>query len=245
MIIDINAHFGSLTGCSIDLSATALRGSMESAGIARAAASDIASAWGTDTRAASIDPDEWMIPFLSVAPDFRVERAAACKGLRGIRLYPTYQVWDFSGTAFRELLGLAEGLGLTVQVFLRLRDPRVLAQEVPSAEVVESVGKVAGARPGVRFIISGATLAEIRASIDVFRRTNIWVDSAHLQHPMNSLPKAVGLLGAENVLFGSNAPFFYAEAAVFRLRHSPLSDRDRELIQSANALRLLGSEVTK
>lgn len=151
------------------------------------------------------------------------------------RVYPTYQPCDLA-----RALDSAAGAGLILQVYLRLRDPRVLRQEVPSVEVIKALDALTGGA-GPRLIVSGANLAEMRSNIDFFRRPNVWIDTAHLQHPTNSLPKAVELLGATRILFGTNAPVFYPAAEVFRLKHSPLSDGDRELIGSANALRLLGA----
>jgi hypothetical protein len=155
-----------------------------------------------------------------------------------VRIYPTYQSVDIHAV-FAE----AAAAGSVVQAFLRLRDPRVLKQVVPSSAAINELAASANENPGLRLLISGANLAEMRSNRDFLARSNVWLDIAHLQHPLHSLPKAIELLGAHKLLFGSNAPIFYPTAAVFRLEHSQITDRDRELISSANALQLFPPEV--
>ena len=48
-------------------------------------------------------------------------------------------------------------------------------------------------------------------------------------------------VGHERVLFGSYAPLFILESAVWKLRESPLGGRQLEAIQSGNARQLIGA----
>lgn len=154
---------------------------------------------------------------------------------KGVRIYPTYEPMDFAGPAMRELLGR----GCILQVYLRLQDPRVLPQAVPSAAVIEALDGVAETHKEVRLVVSGATYAEVNANRGLFTRENVWMDISHVQHPINSLEKLIDAIGSSRVLFGSNAPIFYPYANVFRVMNSKISDDDRERILWKNAAELL------
>ena len=166
----------------------------------------------------------------------KLQRNVSVPFLGGVRVYPTYTPWDFDGPAMRSLVS-ENGI---VQVILRLQDPRVLPQAVSSAEVIEALDKLTPAHGDKRFVISGATLAEVKANRDLFTRENVWMDISHVQHPINSLEKAIDAIGSSRILFGSNAPIFYPQMAVFRVIHSPISDEIRERILWKNAQELLG-----
>lgn len=153
----------------------------------------------------------------------------------GVRIYPTYEPVD--------LETVSEPMsGRIAQVYLRLQDPRVLPQAVSSAAAIEALKGVAEAHKNVRFVVSGATYAEVNANKDLFTRENVWMDISSVQHPTNSLGKLINAIGNEHILFGSNAPIYYPYANVFRVMNSKISDDDRERILWKNALALLGPE---
>lgn len=156
----------------------------------------------------------------------------------GVRLYPTYDPCDFNAPAMQDLL--AQSAGRIIQIYLRLQDPRVMPQVASSASVIQALGGITEAHKAVKFVVSGATLAEVTANRDLFTRDNVWMDIAHVQHPTNSLEKLLDAIGGSRVLFGSNAPIFYPYANVFRVMNSKISDEDRERILWKNALGLLG-----
>jgi hypothetical protein len=213
VIIDVNAHTGVVQGRQGTISAEELCAMARAAGIDHVVASEASAGEGGS---------------LVLYDAAESVRSAPI----GVVAYPTYAQTDISS-----VIGEEHAL---VHVCLRLRDPRVLPQRVPSAEVLASLAETAARCPAVRFVVSGAVLAEVTGRLDLFRLPNVWVETAHIQHPMHSLRKLVDLVGPERVLFGTNAPLFYPEAAVFRLEHAPLSDSERRMIASDNALRLLG-----
>jgi hypothetical protein len=216
MIVDFNAHFGKLPGRDEAFAADDLRTMAQSAGIDRVVAADAGA----------------LVPYLRVLLASGGSSAPA-----GTRLYPTYAPRDSGG--IRLAGALSHQPDRIVHVCLRLRDPRILPQTVALSEIITALSQLVEANPRARFVVSGAVLAEVSAALDVFRLPNVWTETSHLQHPMNSLRKLVDVLGAERVVFGTNAPFFYPEAAVFRLRHAGLSERERRLVESENALGLL------
>lgn len=163
------------------------------------------------------------------------------RAVEGKRIYPTYEPMDFADPAMQQLLAEAREQRF-LQVYLRLQDPRVLPQAVPSATVIEALDALAEANPDVRFVVSGATYAEAAANARLFTRHNVWMDIAHVQHPTNSLEKLLAVIGSSRVLFGSNAPVFYPYANVFRVLNSKITHEDRDRILWKNALDLAGPE---
>lgn len=158
----------------------------------------------------------------------------------GVRLYPTYEPLDFDGLQWSTLLLQARDKKIVLQVVLRLQDPRVLPQLVSSVDVIGELKGAVEANRDIRFLVSGATLAEANANKDLFTRDNVWMDISSLQHPTNSLNKLIDAIGSHHILFGSNAPIFYPYANVFRVMNSEISDDDRERILWRNAAELLG-----
>ena len=202
---------------------------------------DVNAHFGCDPSMPACYSEEQLLALLKTAG---IDRAIATKLEKGgqtpfsggVRIYPTYTPWDFGGPEMQKLL---VG-GSIVQVYLRLQDPRVLPQAVPSAAVIEALKGLAEAHSDVRFIISGAIYAEANANKDLFTRDNVWMDIGALQHPTNSLQKLIDAIGSQHILFGSNAPIFYPYANVFRVMNSKISDEDRERILWKNAAEVLG-----
>ena len=65
----------------------------------------------------------------------------------------------------------------------------------------------------------------------------IWVDIATLEG-LAGLEAALSQIVPDRVLFGSHAPFFYAEAAHLKLKESVLTADQPEAIRQGNARRL-------
>lgn len=173
------------------------------------------------------NPKEGLISFAT--PDGSGELRLS-EDVRGVRLLPTYQQWDFESERSEEMLAEASRRGLLVQVCLRLQDPRVLRQNTVSAEALKSLADAVGRHKAVKFMVGGALLAEVSGNAALFGCDNVCVDIAHLQHPTGSLEKLVDIMGSERVAFASNSPIFYPKAAMFRVMHARISDEARERI---------------
>ena len=240
MIIDFYAHCGSRSPAAWMLKQV----QHDVARLAKAAGIDwtvVADPGGAFGESSVREPmPDGLVRFASVGPAFDLGRLEQETAIKGIRIYPTYQAWDFDGPQTAKLLILAQDRGWIVQVCLRLHDPRVLPQAVASAAVIGSLDKLVESHPNMRLVISGATYAEIKANPTPFARGNVWTDISHLQHPINSLPKLLDIVDSSRVLFGSNSPIFYPQMAVFRVIHSPITDEIRERILWKNARELLG-----
>lgn len=234
MIIDFCAHYGDGPGVPSCYTPDELLRLEKSAGIDMAVASDLGDAFG-DLCSDQATPDG-LVRFAGVSPEYDAGRLDSA---RGVRLYPTYQEWDLDGPEMGDLLAVAREQGLIVQFCLRLQDPRVLPQVVASGKVIEALDALIAANTDIRFVVSGANLAEIRGNTAPFVRENVWTDISHLQHPIHSLTKLIGILGSSRLLFASNAPVFHPYMAVFRALNEAIGEEDRERVLWRNAKELL------
>ena len=250
MIIDFNAHFLRKRGlsqsdsgvdCPLFRCSTFWRDADElvaiekAAGIDLAVVSDLATAFHNASLEGGPLPDN-LIQFASLSPTFESHALPIVKGLR---IYPTYHTWDFDGDATTKLLSLARERNLILQIYLRLRDPRALPLTVGLVEVIKQTQKLTDTCEDMRFVVSGASYAEIKANPALFGQQNVWTDISHVQHPTNSLPKLLELIDSTRVLFGSGAPVLYPYSNVYRVINSPISDEVRERVLWRNAQELL------
>jgi predicted TIM-barrel fold metal-dependent hydrolase len=185
------------------------------------------------------------IPFGSVnpaAPDWEedVRRCQEEYRMPGLRLHPNYHGYDLTLPAFAKLLRMAAERGLIVQLAVSMEDertqhPLVRVAEVNLAPLLAAVRDT----PGIRVML-----------LNAFRST--WVEGARrlaavgeIAFEISTLETVggVGLLLAqvplERVLFGSNAPLYYFEAAEGKLRESVLSEEQKAAITAGNAAKLL------
>ena len=242
MIIDFCANLGCGPGMLACYDPNDLLSLAKTSGIDITIASDLSSVFGNKEINTQPLPDG-LIRFASVSTIFDVGRLECAPSIKGIRIYPTYQAWDFDAPEAIKLLSLAEDRGWIVQVCLRLQDPRVLPQAVASGTVIASLDKLVESHNSVRFVVSGASYAEIKGNPTPFTRDNVWTEISHLQHPINSLTKLLDIVDSSRIIFGSNAPIFYPFSSVFRVMHSPITDQVRERILWKNARELLGESV--
>jgi predicted TIM-barrel fold metal-dependent hydrolase len=65
----------------------------------------------------------------------------------------------------------------------------------------------------------------------------VWFDLATVEG-VGGVANVLQQISAEQMVFGSHAPFFYFESALLKLRESPLTKGQCEMIKQANARRL-------
>ena len=231
MIIDFCAH------CGYDEVSSLSHNIMNERFFDTARFVELAQAAGIERSVVSGSENESLIRFPTLSPASDVAEVGSVKG---VRIFPTYQIWDFDGEEMASVLAAAKRSGLIVQICLRLQDPRVLVQKTPSGEVLKALDKLAEVHKDVRFAVSGANYYEAQANSALFSRQNVWMDISHVQHPINSLEKLLAVVDAGRVLFATNSPIFYPKTAVYRVIHSAISDLNRDRFLYQNAKQLLG-----
>jgi hypothetical protein len=184
-----------------------------------------------------------IVRFAGISPDFDPNSDRIDDTVLGIRIYPTYQKWDFAGAKWRELLAWAKDEDKIVQVYLRLRDARYMQQVNEPIGVIAALEESIAEYRSIDFVISGAQTGEILDRSDLLSGDNVWTEIAHLQGPINSLQKVIAAIGSSRILFGSNIPFFYTYAGVFRIENTSISDDEKRRILYDNATTLLKSRA--
>jgi predicted TIM-barrel fold metal-dependent hydrolase len=196
-----------------------------------------------------------ILPFGTVnpaLPDWEADlrRCHETHRMRGIRLYPSYHNYTLQRPEVARLLQLAEERGLIVQLAVRMEDPRVHlpVTRTPSVDVT-GLPELLAALPRIRFQLLNAFNATEPLRGQVGRRlieqTRVTVDFSHVEG-QGGLGKLIAgdrdngrPLAVERIVFGSHAPFFPCESALFKLFESPLGRPDLEKVMRGNAERFL------
>jgi uncharacterized protein len=171
-----------------------------------------------------------------------LRRCREVHGMPGVRLHPDFHGYPLDDPAFATLLAEADRLGLIVQLALKMEDERTLHPLLKGLAMpdVTPLAGLLGRHPRLRLVLlnglrdlRGPTLARLLAAGQVY------LDIAMLEG-VGGLERLVRTIDPGRLLFGSYAPFFYAESAHQKLRESSLTAEQSEAIRRGNALRLLG-----
>lgn len=197
-----------------------------------------------------------LLPFGTVNPalpdwEADVRRCHEQHRMRGIRLYPSYHNYTLARPEVARLLQVAQDRGLVVQLAVRLEDPRVQlpVTRTPSVDVT-GLPELLAALPTLRFQLLNAFNATESLRGPVGRRlieqTRATLDISHVEGQGGLARLIAGdadagrpPLPVDRIVFGSHAPYFPCESAVFKLFESPLGRADLEKVMRGNAERFL------
>ena len=193
-----------------------------------------------------------IIPFACINPAFPGWEADFTEcferlDFKGLRLFPTYHGYDLGDECFSEIVAEAEKRRVPVVLTVRIEDERQhhWLVRVPPLDVKAAAGAISGF-PGAAFVISGATYAEllaVRQPLDGHGNWSFDIGRMQGRHdnpgPVEVVVRALDDFGAERMLFGSNAPFQYVRSSLLKVLRAPISESDKDLILSGNAMRLL------
>jgi hypothetical protein len=170
----------------------------------------------------------------------------------GIRLHPGYHGYELGTPAFARLLTLATERRLMVQIAIELEDDRVhhpkyLSPDVNPLPLVALLRELPGARVQLlNFfgIVRGDKLTTIKALVD---SPQVLFDIANIEGT-GGLQKALAGIDSvpmsckvpvERFAFGSHAPYFPVQNALFKFMESRLSGRELKAMMSESAARFL------
>ncbi len=194
--------------------------------------------------------EEFFVPFGTVNPtwpDWREDLRRCCDEYRmpGIRLFPGYHGYQGGESELVALLEEATRRGLLVQIAIKLEDNRVhhpatAIQKVDLPTLSASLARVPQAR--VQLLQADEVLHS-----PVFKEL---LELPHLVFDISSLEGQAGLrrvldgnlpqlatkVPIGKLLFGSHAPLFPVESAVWKLFESELSKDEAIAIMRQNAL---------
>lgn len=189
--------------------------------------------------------DGLLIPFGSVnptLPDWQedLRRCHEVHHMRGVRLTPNYHGYPLDDPRFAELLDLAAGRGLIVQLALKMEDERTQHSllRVPAVDTAPLAELVAACSNLKLVIVNGLRTLRPPHIESLVSAGDVSVEISMLEGVggVASLLKTVPL---ERILFGTYAPLFVPESAVLKLRESQLGNFQRQAITHENARRLL------
>lgn len=189
-----------------------------------------------------------LVPFGSInpmLPDWQedLRRCALTHRMPGIRLHPNYHGYKLTDPAFSEVLHAATATNLVVQIVLSMEDIRTQHPllRVPPVDVA-ALPQLLRGKTSAKVTLLNWAPALRREQLRSFVDTNIYFDVATVEG-VGGIARLVDEIPAERVLFGSNYPFFYLEAALLKLEEFGLPGAKKALICEGNARRMLSSRV--
>lgn len=186
-----------------------------------------------------------LVPFGAVnpkLPDWEddVRRCHEEHGMPGLRLHPNYHGYKLDDPAFLRLLDLAEARRLIVQIAVMMEDERTQhpLMLVPHVDVTPLIAQ-ARRRPKSRLVLLNAFRGMRPDNLAKLAEAgNVAFDLANLEL-VGGVSDLIHKVPVDRIVFGSYAPFFYFEAAEYKLKESPLDPGQLRAIASGNAKRVL------
>jgi predicted TIM-barrel fold metal-dependent hydrolase len=253
-VIDVHAHIGRSVGFDRAQSYEQCVATMDAANIQHAIISPAAagrqadgvrdSMRQNDAIADAMSADPLRFPLGLAAVEVRHEERALEElercfnelGLRGVVFHAM-----FSGFSVRE-----DGVLAPLLDFVNARGGLCLMHAMPDTgpfamESPREIGKLAERYPGVIFVMGHPAITEDQRAVAIeaaLGRDNLYLDLAFQESPA-TVEVLVRALGAERVLFGSDAPYRDPQTTIRSVEAARLSDDAKEMILYRNALELL------
>jgi predicted TIM-barrel fold metal-dependent hydrolase len=191
----------------------------------------------------------FLAPFGSInpkLPDWQedVRRCAKDYRMPGIRLHPNYHGYELIDPVFAELLQLAVTHGLIVQLVVSMEDIRTQhpLMRVPPVDL-SALAPVVKNQPSARlFILNWWPTLRVDRIRPLADAGEIYFDIAMLEG-IEGVARLVQQLPPERVLFGSNFPLFYFEAALLKVQESGLPEAGKTMLFEGNARRILSAKA--
>lgn len=180
-------------------------------------------------------------PNLAAWPDHLEECCTRAAGLRAVRLLPSYHELDFRSPRLEALVTAVSERGLRVILSVRLVDHRLdyFALKIQPVSLAR-LDAWLKANPRLQPLLSGLTLTEVQALVRARRRFACDISFVEWLYSLETLVKQ----GAkQQLLFGSNTPFFVTQANVAKLEGAAIPAAARDAIAWRNAARLFALRV--
>ena len=190
-----------------------------------------------------------LVPFGSInpkLPDWQedVRRCAKDYRMSGIRLHPNYHGYGLADPVFAELVHVAAANGLIVQLVVSMEDVRTQHPLMPVPPVdLSPLAQVVKSVPSMRLVLLNWWPAlrgeRIRPLADA---GEVYFDLAMLEG-IEGVARLVEQLPPNRILFGSNFPLFYFQAALLKVQESGLSESRQTMLFEGNARRIFPPNV--
>src|ERR1051326_1560115 len=186
----------------------------------------------------------FLVPFGSINPKLPgwqedLRRCAEEYKMPGIRLHPNYHGYGITDPVFADLLHIAAGHRLIVQMVLSMEDIRTQhpLMRVPPVDI-SGLPKVLESEPAARVMLLNWTPAIRAQSLQSFVDRGVLFDIAMVEG-IEGVTRLLERIPPERVTLGSHSPFFYFEAALLKMKESGLPEDLQRGVLEGNARRLL------
>ena len=247
-MIDINVWTGYWNTLIVKGDVETVRRTVQAYGVAQIFMAPLDAAWCPDPhlynevvyKASDRYDDIFPVPIIDpTLPTWQKElnRAAACTGVRLIKLLPGYGGYDLSKTDDFFTSVCEAKLGVMIQV--RIDDPRhqhplAQAPDVPAS----SIAAVADRHPDVTIIIGGASTSTIHALKEqLITLPNLHADTSQLDG-LDAIKILVEDSLLPKLIYGSHAPLFMPAPSIARILND-LDDESAMKIMRGNGERIL------
>jgi predicted TIM-barrel fold metal-dependent hydrolase len=187
----------------------------------------------------------FLAPFGSInpkLPDWRedVRRCANDYRMPGIRLYPNYHGYDLKDPVFAEVLQLAGAGGQIVQLVVAMEDIRTQhpLMRVPPVDLGPLAQVVKDQRSTRVHLLNWWPALRGERIRPLADAGEVYFDLAMLEG-IEGVARMTEQVPPERILFGSNFPLFYFEAALLKVQESGLPEVQKKLLFEENARRIL------
>jgi predicted TIM-barrel fold metal-dependent hydrolase len=186
-----------------------------------------------------------LAPFGSVNPMLPgwqedVRRCAKDYGMPGIRLHPNYHGYGLKDAAFSELLRLAAGYQLIVQLVVSMEDERTQHPLLQVAAVdVSALPELVKSGPAVRVVLLNWGRALRGQRLQSLADAGAVYFDISMVEGIEGIARLAERLPPERIVFGSNSPLFYFESALLKVEESGLADDRKTSILEGNARQIL------
>lgn len=157
-------------------------------------------------------------------------------GLAGFRLHPTYQGYALDLPQVLELADILADAGRPLFVALHVDEERFQHPAMRVANVpLDAITRFIRLMPPVTLVLNNLkvehALPLLAANLPLDR---VYLDTNAMDMPFDGLRALVQAHGAGRLVFGSQMPFLYPEAALMVTGHAGLSDNDVDDILERN-----------
>lgn len=156
--------------------------------------------------------------------------------LAGFRLHPTYQGYPLDSPEVLNLAGrLADaGRPLFVALYMdeeRFQHPAIRVPEVPIAEIVRLIRQA----PATTVVLNSLKVEHASPLLEAGQHLDrVYLDVNAMDMPFDGLRSLVETHGVDRLVFGTQMPFLYPEAALMVVEHSGLAPVEIEAILECN-----------
>jgi len=172
-----------------------------------------------------------------------IERHVREQGFRGVKLHQERDLPLTGLLAYHPIYRKAAELNVPVLIHTWHQEEglgAILTEVYGAFLPVSTLAELGRRYPETSFIFAHAGGIWEKAFQAVAPYPNLHLDVCGFDPERGIVEKAVAMLGAERVLFGSDAPGRSYAAQVAKVKYADISDSERQLVLGGNAARLLG-----